>query len=366
MEGNKKAEAVRAIAFYLPQFHPIPENDCWWGPGFTEWTNVAKARPLFWGHRQPILPGALGFYDLRVEEVREQQAVLAKKAGIESFCYWHYWFAGKRLLERPFEEVLATGHPDMGFCLGWANETWSGIWHGEPGRVLVEQTYPGADDHRRHFDYLLPAFLDKRYTRVDDKPLFYIFKPQSLPEAARTIEHWRGLAEKAGLAGLFMIAETHDPVRVLADGFDGYVRIPSWREVALGRRFRKTKLVHYRLRGPLIGRHSDLVRELKILEADGDPRRFPCIVPGWDNTPRSRRRGVVLRGRSPGSFQEQARVAVQSLLGRCGKERLLFVKSWNEWAEGNHMEPDSEWGELFIEALGSVLGETGYTRTGRK
>ena len=171
---NKKA---RLIAFYLPQFHPIPENDEWWGKGFTEWTNVAKARPLFRGHHQPLVPADLGFYDLRVPETREAQASLAREYGIEAFCYYHYWFAGKRILERPFDEVLASGQPDFPFCLCWANQSWTGVWHGAPNKVLIEQTYPGQDDHRRHFEYLLPAFADRRYLRVEGKPVFRDLQP---------------------------------------------------------------------------------------------------------------------------------------------------------------------------------------------
>jgi len=151
---------ARLIAFYLPQFHPIPENDNWWGKGFTEWTNVAKARPLFRKHYQPHVPADLGFYDLRLPEVRAAQAVMARSVGIEGFCYWHYWFAGKRLLERPFNEVLKSGEPDFPFCLGWANQTWTGIWHGAPNRILIEQTYPGRADYEKHFHALLEAFHD--------------------------------------------------------------------------------------------------------------------------------------------------------------------------------------------------------------
>src|SRR5437879_9338189 len=158
MDFDKVKGNARLIAFYLPQFHPIPENDAWWEPGFTEWTNVVRARPLFRGHRQPDLPTDLGFYDLRVAETRAAQAQLAAAHGIEAFCYWHYWFAGRRMLERPFDEVLRSGRPDFRFCLGWANQTWSGVWHGAPEQVLIEQTYPGEEDDRRHFAAVLPAF----------------------------------------------------------------------------------------------------------------------------------------------------------------------------------------------------------------
>src|SRR5215468_1528989 len=174
--------SVRVIAFYLPQYHPIPENDAWWGKGFTEWTNVAKARPLFPGHHQPIVPADLGFYDLRLPETREAQARLARAYGIEAFCYYHYWFAGRRILERPFNEVLASGQPDFPFCLGWANQTWTGIWHGASNRVLIQQTYGGETDARLHFEAVLQAMLDPRYLRVDGRPVFFLHQPQELPE----------------------------------------------------------------------------------------------------------------------------------------------------------------------------------------
>ena len=199
---------ARLIAFYLPQFHPIPENDLWWGPGFTEWTNVAKAKPLFRRHYQPRLPADLGFYDLRVPEVRAAQAKLARDSGIEGFCYWHYWFAGKRLLERPFSEVLNSGEPDYPFCLGWANESWSGIWHGAPNRILMEQTYPGTWDYERHFYAVLDAFQDARYIRVRNKPLFVIYRPLEIPKCPAFIEQWQTLASKNGLDGIHFVAHT--------------------------------------------------------------------------------------------------------------------------------------------------------------
>src|SRR4030066_949188 len=200
--GNEKKAAgclARVIALYLPQYPPIPENDEWWGRGFTEWTNTAKARTLFRGHYQPHVPADLGFYDLRVPETRIAQAEMAKEYGIEAFCYYHYWFAGKSLLERPFAEVLESGKPDFPFCLCWANQTWTGIWHGAPNRILIEQTYPGMEDHRRHFEALLPAFCDKRYLKVAGKPLFAIYNPMELPATPRVLELWRGLAANAGL-----------------------------------------------------------------------------------------------------------------------------------------------------------------------
>src|SRR3954453_14122667 len=153
---TREPRAARVIAFHLPQFHPIAENDEWWGRGFTEWTNVAKAQPLFRGHEQPRLPADLGFYDLRVPETRKHQAALARAAGIEGFCYWHYWFGnGRRILERPFAEVLEAGEPDFPFCLAWANQSWTGIWHGNPKSVLMHQEYPGREDEAAHFELCL-------------------------------------------------------------------------------------------------------------------------------------------------------------------------------------------------------------------
>ncbi|MDG4648525.1 glycoside hydrolase family 99-like domain-containing protein [Roseibacterium sp. SDUM158017] len=192
-------------AFYLPQYHPIPENDEWWGKGFTEWTNTAKARPLFRGHYQPRIPADLGCYDLRVPETRIAQAELARAYGIDGFCYYHYWFAGRRILERPLREVLESGEPDFPFMVCWANQTWSGIWHGEPDRVLIEQTYPGEDDHRRHFEALLPLFLDRRYATVEGRPIFVIYRPQEIPQARRVFALWREMAQAAGLPGLHLV-----------------------------------------------------------------------------------------------------------------------------------------------------------------
>ncbi len=200
------------VALYLPQFHPIKENDEWWEPGFTEWTNVTKAKPLYWGHHQPNLPSELGFYDLRVSETREQQAQLAREYGVDAFCYYHYWFGnGRRILERPFEEVLASGKPDFPFMLCWANETWSGIWHGLDNRILIRQAYPGPEDHKQHFKTLLPAFRDKRYLKVNGKPIFMVYRPEALPNPEEFCQIWRTLAIEADLPGMYLIAQNFNP-----------------------------------------------------------------------------------------------------------------------------------------------------------
>jgi hypothetical protein len=353
--AGDSARAARVIAFYLPQFHPIAENDTWWGSGFTEWTNAARARPLFRGHAQPHLPADLGFYDLRLPESREAQADLARRYGVEAFCYWHYWFGGRRILERPYDEMLASGAPDFPFCLAWANQTWSGVWHGAPDRILLEQTYPGPEDDRRHFEHLLRAFTDRRYLRVDGKPLFYVFRPEQLPDPPAFVERWRTLAAEAGLPGLYLVAEVSDllgkgPVYSAfeQDGFDAgvYVRLPAsidrWSVIKMRMR-RKV------LRQP--ERYSYTSVPAGPPAAVAGPQLHPCVYPNWDNTPRSGRGGLVISGSSPESFRPLVRAAVQFLEARPLERRLLFVKSWNEWAEGNYLEPDLQHGHGFLRVL---------------
>jgi lipopolysaccharide biosynthesis protein len=351
---------ARGIAFYLPQFHPIPENDEWWGPGFSEWTNTAKARPLFRNHHQPHVPADLGFYDLRLEASREAQAALAERYGLEAFCYWHYWFAGRRILERPYEELLASGRPDFSFCLGWANQTWTGIWHGADDRVLIEQTYPGADDDARHFEHVLPAFRDARYVRVDGKPLFYVFRPELLPDPAAFVDRWQTMAVQAGLEGLYLVAEVSDLlgngpkyIEVLRDGFDAgvYVRLPAeagrWSTL-------KMRAARKLLRWPERYRYTTQLPS--PAQPLGSVSMHPCIYPNWDNTPRAGRRGLVITGASPDRFRLHARAAIQAVSDRPSEHRLVFIKSWNEWAEGNYLEPDLEFGHGFLDVLADELG----------
>jgi lipopolysaccharide biosynthesis protein len=346
--------AARVLSFYLPQFFPIPENDRWWGPGFTEWTNAARARPLFRGHEQPTLPADLGFYDLRVAETRHAQGELARRYGVEGFIYWHYWFGGgDRILERPFREVLDSGEPDLGFALAWANQTWTGTWHGAPDKVLKQQTYPGPEDERAHFDVLLPAFRDPRYIRVDDKPLFYVFRPEELPDAAAFVDRWQAMAREAGLEGLYLVAEISDLlgrgpryIRADADGFDAsvYMRLPARVDRATTLRMRARR----KLRGgPEVWPYSDTI----VDTYPRGPRIQPCIYPNWDNTPRAGRRGLALTGAEPAKFERNVRAAVAQLQDHPPQERILWVKSWNEWAEGNHLEPDLRHGHGWLQAL---------------
>ncbi len=356
---------MRAIAFYLPQYHPIPENDRWWGQGFTEWTNVRKATPLFHGHRQPAIPGELGYYDLRLGETRKAQAGMARAGGISGFCYWHYWFGGRRLLERPFAEVLESGEPDFPFCLGWANESWAGVWHGDPDRILMQQSYPGREDEVRHFRLVEEAFRDPRYLTVDDKPIFYVYKPRQIPACQRFVEHWQNLAVKAGLKGLYFIGEDvyidDDPWDFKGNGFDAVV--PNSPGVAFLRlakkRFRPRyfipRMVHKLLRHPVLHRYQDFVAH--NLVEPGHEDFYPSVVPNWDNTPRAGRNGVVLTHISPELFRRQLQRAVQQVEKRTADRRIVFVKSWNEWAEGNYLEPDLRYGKAYLDICREVLGE---------
>jgi len=351
-------QRVRSIAFYLPQFYPIPENDEWWGKGFTEWTNVAKATPLFPGHYQPHIPADLGFYDLRLPEIRAQQARLARQYDIDAFCYYHYWFAGRRILERPFNDVLASREPDFPFCLCWANQTWAGTWFGNPSHVLIEQTYPGMDDHNRHFDYLIQAFTDRRYLRVAGKPLFLIFQPHLIPDLPSVLRHWRRRAIASGLPGLHLVGIRHgfegwDPSDV---GLDACVtkRVPTfYRHDYDGRE--GARLTPWRRRsGVMVWDHARVVDRL-VAPDDPGITDYPCVAPTWDNTPRAGRRGLLLHNSHPDLFRRNLRQGVERAMRLPAPERLLFIKSWNEWAEGNYLEPDLRFGHRWLEAVRDEL-----------
>lgn len=355
-------DTLRAIAIYLPQFHPIPENDKWWGTGFTEWRNVTNARPLFPGHYQPHLPADLGFYDLRLAEARKDQADLARAHGIHGFCYWHYWFGGRRILERPFEEVLQSGQPDFPFCLAWANENWTRRWDGEDKEVLLQQNYSLEDD-QAHIDHLLPAFKDPRYIRVNGKPLFLVYRINSFPDPAATARLWRAAAVQAGLPGLYLctitsLPEIHfDPARI---GFDAAVEFqPDWGTLPPRESYSEEKSW---LR--FLPRHQAAIRAYRshfirsygeMVQAMMDKERpeyklFPGVTPGWDNSPRRKADAIIFRGSEPELYGRWLRHAVNQSLRRFeGEERLVFINAWNEWAEGNHLEPDLKWGLRYLE-----------------
>lgn len=367
----------RIIAFYLPQFHPIKENDEWWGKGFTEWTNVGKAKPLFKGHDQPRVPTELGYYDLRMPEVREKQAAMAREAGVEGFMYWHYWFGGgKTLMADIFREVLESGKPDFPFCLGWANHSWyAKKWNGAEttsNTLLMEQKYPGEEDARAYFDSLLPAFRDKRYIKVDGKPLFYIFAPADIPDDyIRWFKQW---SVEAGFPGIYLVAniakdfETKEPY--LERGFDAvtHPRLMAGADKSGNlsanifkrgwRKFVRLAKGYLRHRPPFMESYRKASTAF-VTEREKEPDVHPTIMPQWDHTPRSGWKGILLVDAKPEYFKEVVLKAIKAVSGKPEQHRIIFLKSWNEWGEGNYMEPDLTHGRGYIDALRDALNESG-------
>ena len=374
---------TRVIAFYLPQFHPIPENDKWWGKGFTEWTNVGKAKPLFKGHYQPRVPADLGYYDLRMPEVREAQAEMARAAGIEGFCYWHYWFGnGKKLLERPFQEVLLSGKPDFPFCLGWANHSWTNkSWEVGTKKVkeatLMEMIY-NKEEYIKHFYEVLPAFKDKRYIQVDGKPLFLVFRPLEIPNPREFIELWQAMAQENGLKGIYFVGIAYNMLpqdwtlkniilkniadksalyykAVLNAGYDavnsrGYHRADYycrslkevlWRSICM-RLFKYT---------PVSRCEQKNINKYLYVKED----RWENVFPTLDRTARSGARARVYTGSTPEVFSEQLKSVVDLLSDKEDEHKITFLMSWNEWAEGNYVEPDLKYGHGFLDVLKKIV-----------
>lgn len=361
----------RIIAFYLPQYHPTPDNDKWWGKGFTEWTNVGKAKPLFKGHYQPKVPADLGYYDLRLPQVRAAQAELAKEAGIEGFCYYHYWFGnGKQELELPFNEVLRTGEPDFPFCLCWANESWHAKFWDKNGKasskkMLIEQQYLGHEDNMKHFYSLLQAFKDKRYLKVQGKLLFMIYQPFDFVNVSEFIQDWQNLAAENGLDGFYFVGQlngaqqnlTQERIdRAMALGFDAVNTVRLGCAVSQRSLAKKILQKLYRImkRMPVITRYKDACSSF-VSKEDSEPKVYPTIIPNWDHTPRSGRNGYILYGSTPELFRNHVKDVLGVVKNKPVEDRIIFLKSWNEWGEGNYMEPDIRFGKKYIEALHSEL-----------
>ena len=363
--NQSKQPKARVLAYYLPQFHPIPENDEWWGKGFTEWTNVGKAKPLFPRHYQPHVPADLGYYDLRVPETREAQAQMAREAGVEGFVYWHYWFGnGKQLMERPFNEVLASGKPDFPFALAWANETWKGFDYGsnDERNILIEQTYPGDKDYIAHFNAILPALKDKRYITCDEKPIFVIYKPYDIPDIKHFITLWNELAMQNGLPGIFFIA--HRQSLFTKDKVETYLnemKNSGFNAINIVNRFRVGVLqlsLPMRVVRKIFHKWLKIFPEIypydiDVMHTDLDNREdvIPTVTPNWDHTPRSGYRGVVLKGATPERFGQAMHNAVQDVANKPFDKRIIMIKSWNEWAEGNYLEPDLKYGHQYLNML---------------
>jgi lipopolysaccharide biosynthesis protein len=374
MELNEQ-QKTRVIAFYLPQYHPIPENDKWWGKGFTEWTNVAKAKPLFKGHYQPRIPADLGFYDLRMPEVREAQAEMARESGISGFCYWHYWFGeGKKILERPFAEVLGSGKPDFPFCLGWANHSWkTSSWKAIKGinasSMLIEQKYD-EQDFIDHFYYLLPAFKDKRYINIDGKPLFVIFLPLDIPNAKNFVQLWNSLALENNLKGIYFAGldgsrSLNKYKDIVSEGFDAVITMnKNYAESKLDginglfkRAINKMNIFNIDIAVRNKYKYSDIVDNF-FSEINNYDDVFPSIVPGWDRSPRAGKQAVIYTNSTPELFKKLLLKALDIVKNKKNDQnKIVFIQSWNEWAEGNYLEPDLKYGDSFLKVIKEVLAD---------
>jgi len=354
----------RTIAFYLPQYHPIPENDQWWGKGFTEWTNVTRSRPVVPRHYQPHLPSDLGFYDLRLPETRSAQAELAIKYGINAFCYYHYWFTGKRVLNRPVDDILFTGEPDFPFCLCWANENWTRSWDGGSQNILLEQHYSPADD-LEHIRHLLPSFADSRYVCVGGRPLFLVYRTELLPDPERTADIWRTEALKAGVGELFLarVESFSSDINPKKIGFDAAIEFaPDWRVLRIinyGRIYRLLIKMGFVSKGYVEHRFADynhLVQDM-LSKPKPDFIRYRCVTPSWDNSARRKKNALIFLNSTPEAYGNWLnKILLDELYSsRPDNEKLVFINAWNEWGEGNHLEPDQRWGLAYLEATRAAV-----------
>ena len=355
-------DAVHLIAFYLPQFHPIPENDRWWGKGFTEWTNVSRARPNFEGHEQPHLPADLGFYDLRLPEVRQAQADLARRYGISGFCYYNYWFNGHRLLHQPIDAILASGEPDFPFCLCWANENWTRRWDGKEDDILIGQEYSAADD-LAHIRHLEPWLRDRRYIRIQGRPLLLVYRLELLPDPASTAAIWRNYCREAGIGDLFLVnvesfGTTADPRDF---GFDAAVEFPPHERAVLMDPQPHMTNPHF---DGLVYDYPATAVNFKVRTLPDYPL-FRTAMPSWDNTARRQDTSHIFINSTPEVYEDWLADLIQeSRVMQAPGQRFVFINAWNEWAEGNHLEPDHRLGHGYLEATRRALGHLNPTGFG--
>lgn len=349
---------MKLIAFHLPQFHQIAENDAWWGEGFTEWTNTKKAVPLYPGHLQPRIPLENYYYNLMDSSARQWQAMAAKSYGIYGFCYYHYWFHGKQLLEQPVKQILRSGEPDFPFCLSWANETWTRKWDGGDRHILIEQTYGEEEEWSQHFYELLDAFRDPRYIKLNGRPLFLIYRPSNIPRCQDMLSFWNKLACENGLEGMYFVQTLGGfPISNL-DGFDASVEFEPhytfahsgsnafWRRIKTGDK--EHLVIDYDNTWELIINRSH--------RRDRGQPIFPGAFVSWDNTPRLGDRGQSTIGASPQKFEWYLSRQIKRAKTLYNSE-FLFINAWNEWAEGAFLEPDQHYGFQYLEAVKNALNE---------
>lgn len=351
---------IKPIAIYLPQFHPISENNEWWGKGFTEWTNVVKAKPCFEGHYQPHLPSDLGFYDLRLEEARLAQEELAKSYGIYGFCYYHYWFNGKRLLHEPLDRKLKNTKEDFPFMMCWANENWTRTWDGSANKILLSQEY-SIDDDKKHIQHLITYFKDDRYIKVNGKPIFIIYRPKFFPNIEQTIELWRKEVKMAGFPDLYIgfsqnFEHQYEPE---SKGFDfAFEFQPNFSNTSNSISFPRTffqKAIR-RLKKQLKIKVEDLKYYYdysaftnKQIENKFKKDVYPGITPMWDNSARRKENPFILHDSTPEKYRKWLSFIKENYPWNTVPENFLFINAWNEWAEGNHLEPCQKWGTEYLE-----------------
>ena len=353
------APSPRLIAFYLTQYHPVPENDAWWGKGFTEWTNVTKAAPLFEGHDQPHLPADLGFYDLRVRTTRHEQIRLAKEYGIDGFCYHYYWFSGKRLLHQPLDDMLADPDSDMPFCLCWANENWTRRWDAAEHEILIAQRYLPEDD----LDFirsLIPFFTDARYIRTDGRPFLIVYRPQHMPDARKTAALWRDYCRDHGIGEIHLCAAlTHGNEDYAQFGFDSGVEFPPHNAKCPNLAQRLS--FHAPFRGHVID-YADIATAY-LSRRYPQTNIFRTVFPSWDNTARTGDRALLVLGATPDNYEHWLTQTIRKTSEDFpGQDRLVFINAWNEWAEGCHLEPDRKYGRAYLEA--TFKARQGLSRIG--
>ena len=347
---------LRFIAFYLPQFHPIPENDEWWGKGFTEWTNVTKASPLYAGHYQPHLPTELGFYDLRIPEVRHEQISLARAHGIDAFCFHYYWFGGRRLLERPVFDFLADAKAEIDFCLCWANENWTRAWDASEKEVLMEQVYTKEND-LEFIKSIEPFFRDRRYLRVGTMPMLIVYRPQHMPDAHATTLVWRQYCRDVGIGEIHLVAAlTHTNEEFRSFGFDAGLEFPPHNILIDPQGTVRNYAAELNASGaPATIMDYHEVAKYILSKDYSEKCVYRGVVPSWDNTARRPAGAHVLKDATPELYEHWLEKASNLTISeREPQQRLVFINAWNEWAEGCHLEPDRKYGREFLEATKRV------------
>ena len=368
---------MKIIAYYLPQFHTIPENDEWWGKGFTEWVNVKKAEPLFKDHNQPRIPLHNNYYNLLDVETLKWQAEIAKKYGIWGFCFYHYWFGDKLLLQKPMEILLEHPEIDLPYCVSWANENWTNQWVSNSPKILIKQEYGDKDEWKNHFDYLLSFFKDKRYIKKNNKPVVVIYKPTNIEKINSMIDFWNTLARENGFEGICFMSQISYEAKEKFEYFKNIDYILDYQPTNTFIELTRTKNRFIRsiknsikkfalmfgldIEGKKLGglkryEYSDIWKKI----IDRKPQ-LPNSVPGcfvdWDNTPRKQNKGTVLLNSNPQNLKKYLKLQIDNCEKNYKKD-FMFMFAWNEWAEGGYLEPDTVYEESYLQAIKEALEES--------